>query len=1158
MATTCLGEFIHHMPCCSEASSLACLESCFADGKSERVVITDEQHRPTGIVRLSHWLAYWSQFSISKLGLEGGDSSNMNVSDDSTPENTESSYDTPLDVFVTHLIDKKECRKKIQTLIKPSGSEYPSLNIDPVAVIPADWDLVQFREHSLVMDSPYEEDVVWVVVDHQGIYVGVLDECAVWRSLAHNSEASGVAHASDSTNYHIPTIKQRDTPGLGVPPYSDRLLAQLIDNLPLPLMIQTADGRLVIQNQVWLQFIDELQNSEMIWQQIATLFGHEHQHNIVDDSGLLSSTILCELGNDSNQCVCTCSMTDGHDRTWQFTKVPLTATRLVPPFPVEQYPLLQSAIASSFPLDWETFQLARLEHRFPTDSETVPLFPTLDGTIRQTDQLWLISAQDITSQHHLNQSLTIQNESLLRSNRLKDEFLNCITHELKTPLTAMLGLSSLLKDHAIGTLNERQTQYARLIYKSGRQLVSLVNNILELTRLEAGNFQLSVSVIDIRKVCEQAYKEALGLQDIDREPSMHRGFDHLPELETQRRPCILHIPTELQYAIADSLRLKQILVQLLSNALKFSDVTGDISVAVNLWGKWLAFTVTDTGIGIPKGRQHLILQKSHQLECSSTHTFEGAGLGLLLAQKLAEIHGGDISFVSQDGKGSQFTLLLPFSPYLLSDSVHQDLDNRQLNSQELKPEIVTIAQSFTDTPTNPNCLVVLVGTEPMILDAVIDDLDHFGYQVVVARSETEAVKKIQKLQPIIVLIDMTVTTFMGCDLLSRLKSDVATRHIPVITMSAVSSELERERGLSADVQLRHPVSSDELQQTLNRLIVHHENERVTSKPITVLYFNPEKSSGLLSDSIDELQRLAPETSTAVSETPSVHMELEIETLNSLLHPFHCRVLEVEDLAQAGLLSRVWSPDVILFSNLIADYENYLTILNQNDYLSKIPIITLTPEHTEAANRTETLKVFPCLNFKELMTQKGDARNTIISPLVEVIQIAVGVHRIPRIIVIRVGDLTQSRVSGVDEQVDVSETLTSARKSERQETAQESQLCAFVHYLQTAGIHVSIDKSLDDIVQHMTQRSIDLLLLYYDHPCQDLDTLGQNLEQLRTANTKLPVLVWADTAHAYGVDLGLSIDQALYVLFKALNIEVIDGNLPMNDVLAAVRTAIAKN
>ncbi len=1204
MATTYLREFIQRVSSCSEVDSLGCLFQRFMQEECDLIIITDESDRPLRVVRLGHWLAYCAQFANPVLSSSQPSSfSYLDIDEVVLGHDLHSQQERVwlaslfLDGHMSLPLDETMAIQSVLgdvfegRISRSSDESDPQLLMSsPVAIAPDHWRLMEFRDHVQQLDCLPDEDVVWVVVDQHGASLGMLDECAAWRSLVVDDQVApslspsslpvGNTHASQAASHHLlsqfdptnSTIDQTLNTAVHVASLaitdSDELLTNVIENLPLPVMIQTADGRVVMQNTTWQRHINQFQNLDTIQQQLAGLFAHTSS---MGDAQFTATQLLCELGNDSNECVCTCSMADGNDRVWKFTKVPLAPfarTQLFCPLPPESYQSVQSAIASSSAIhDWERFQLAQLGERAQPQPDSglsqrssTPLQSLMDGN-QPPERLWLVIAQDITVHHQLTQVLTAQNENLEQSNHLKDEFLNCITHELKTPLTSMLGLSSLLKDHSIGTLNERQTQYAQLIYKSGRQLVSLVNNILDLTRIEAGDFQLTVDVIDIQNVCGQAYKEALELHNVDQESLASRHDDTKPSVV-----FTLNIQPGLRQMVADPLRLKQMLVQLLSNAMKFSYFRGTVALQVGRWESWLAFTVTDTGVGIPADKQHLIFQKFQHIEHPLTHALEGTGLGLALVKKLAELHGGDISFTSEEGVGSQFMLLLPEVPHGNGDRPHQDnqephhhAHHTSSHQQPAQADQGAIAHASDLSPSfRHQGLAIVVEAEPSLVGTIIQHLKHLDFRVVVARSGTDALGKIRRLRPDVVLLDLAVPLPSGFDVLMLLKADPSTCRIPVITMSA-TADMARASSLGADGQLDYPIRLAKLKRSLKQLHLPPHETQHAPKPITLLYLNPAltpRGSYLINPPTPQTAQPGRHEHLSSSLTQPA---LSTENLNTLLHPLHCRVLEVDDVSQADLLSRVWNPNVILLSNTITDYEACLAILSQSTQLSSVPIITLTLEHTKAANREKGLNVFPCLNFNAGIPQEQDSKAGV-SPLVEVIQIAAGVQRSPRFVICRVVDQGHTVEASVEQMRDVGDETAHARdlspSTQAHGSWQEKRLVASVQYFQAAGIQASIVTGLDAIIPSLERQPIDLLLLYYPQASHNLDGLTQHLRAIREIDA-LPIVVWADDDLNPSHRLDHTLNDSMAALFQSLNVEFICGVLPMNDVLSAVNAAIAK-
>lgn len=226
------------------------------------------------------------------------------------------------------------------------------------------------------------------------------------------------------------------------------------------------------------------------------------------------------------------------------------------------------------------------------------------------------------------------------ANRSKSEFLAHMSHELRTPLTGILGFSSLLLKQVFGSLNSKQEQYVEGIASCGRHLLDLINDLLDLSKIEAGKEELSLEQVDIAEVCEACIA-------MIRQVASDRGLQLNLKMEPEITTCW-----------ADMRRVRQILCNLLSNAVKFTEV-GSVSLNVSQCETIVEFAVIDTGIGIAEADQPKLFQSFQQLDGGLDRRYEGTGLGLVLAKKLAQLHGGDITVTSAVGKGSCFTLRLP-------------------------------------------------------------------------------------------------------------------------------------------------------------------------------------------------------------------------------------------------------------------------------------------------------------------------------------------------------------------------------------------------------------------------------------------------------------------------------------------------------------------
>lgn len=762
-------------------------------------------------------------------------------------------------------------------------------------------------------------------------------------------------------------------------------LVQVIEKLPWAIVLQTSSGEEIAQSKSWQEHFGLWRDSVAVRQEITNILASttpnvskdvnpQLETPLTDNQG--SSFSRCQLGTKPNTCVCVCPTAEGKEKVWEFVKISLT---------------------------------------------------------NSLEDLWLLVANDISYQQQLASELAAKNAELIGLNRLKDEFLACISHELKTPLTAVMGLSTLLKDRAVGQLNDRQERYARLIHQSGRHLMAVVNDILDLTRMETGQLKLNLEPVQIRTVCDRAHEQV---------KAMNFKADNSTSTETtQEHRFTLEIEPGIDIFIADELRLRQMLVNMLSNAYKFTKPSGEVGLQINRWEGWIAFTVWDTGIGISEQQQHLIFQKFQQLENPLIRQFEGAGLGLVLTRALARLHGGDVTFLSKPGIGSSFTLLLPPSPP--QKSIADELTNSRtyplpgqtptspLPTPPLAPALLSLSNGRLKTTLpcslqlRPNPLILVVEAAPQFIENLSEQLNTLGYRVVVARSGTEALEKSRRLQPGSIFLNPVLPMLSGWDVLTLLKADVATSQIPVI-VTATGAQREQAFLNHADEFISLPVQNQNLQQILNRFC--------SIAPI----FPPEDSDRPRCDLLTVLWLVTP-------------FEPSLLTSSSL--QLHHRVIEADDLEQAELLARIWQPNVVVIDGSILEPLDYVHQLSKYSKLKRLPLVTLNAATTEAVNQVPGLMVFPCLTTQDIT----------INSLLAVLQVAAGISWQPSLLIVNIANLPD-----LIEPIEVGEDGESAHKNEWFQ--------ALVQYLQTAGFQTTMSQSWAEVLPHVQSCSVDVMLI----------------------------------------------------------------------------------
>ncbi len=798
----------------------------------------------------------------------------------------------------------------------------------------------------------------WSLVNANNQYLGLLDSSKILQFLAANPKRAAALFQSGADldkgqpQVETETVSEATTPIASI---SWSSLIKLLDQIPLPIALQNQNGRLLHQNQAWQTQFGGLDYLNCLFQSAPGLLnmnaaGSPMEKQAIEAARLnlggnvaigatAGSPHCSQIATDTDICTYICKIRDGQNQIWRHVKLPLIINdALTRSSPVSNSQSSLDGLASppsglSSPL--LTQHLPFLEKWFHTVG--------LASAEEAADMVWLVIAQSIgeaSQAPELDSSLIDAKSAHLP----KNEFLTYLGHELKTPLNALLGLSGLLKDERLGTLNDRQTRYTQLIHQNVRYLMTTVNDVLDLTRLEAGQLDLNRVPLNLDQICRQALDqaEAQNLKQIgDSESEVSPHFAQRP---------IFDLAPSLETVYADQLRLRQMLSHLLNNALKYTPADGVVGLKVEKWSQWAAFTVWDTGVGIAEDQQHLLFQKFQRLENPLNRNFSGAGLGLVLTRQLSRLHGGEVTFISKPGGGSQFTLLLPLHPNLP--------DSQATAESELTPLVGEV-----------NRLIVLIDTLPRRIEVLANQLISLNYQVAIARSHLEAIDKVSRLQPCATLLNPIPFLEAGCDLMAILKSSPETASIPVI-VTAFPHAVQQDYPIRADYFLPLPIHTKSLQQVLTSLEQEISSQKPPSslKGVTVLHLRPGDAF------------LTPIKSVGASANPPESQ------LHAILQSYQCRVLEVDDIDQADLLTRVWRPHVVLLDPAIEDPVSYLRQLSRQASLAALPLVTLTGEATQAANSIPNLAVFPCLApLPSLLSGDLEAAGSL--TLLQVIQVA---------------------------------------------------------------------------------------------------------------------------------------------------------------------------
>jgi len=390
--------------------------------------------------------------------------------------------------------------------------------------------------------------------------------------------------------------------------------------------------------------------------------------------------------------------------------------------------------------------------------------------------------------------LQLANEQLQRLSQMKDEFLASMSHELRSPLNAVLAGSEVILEGSLGPITQRQQKALRRICDSGYHLLSLINDILDVAKLEAGKMTLELepsSPQDIAQSCLTLIRESA----LKKKLTIHTHFD----------------PTVTKIAV-DQRRLKQILINLLSNAIKFTSVGGKIGLTYEGWAesRQVRFTVWDNGIGIEPMLREKLFQAFVQLDSRLARKYEGTGLGLALVKELAELHGGSVALDSTPGQGSQFHVNLPWEPTVLPQS---------------KPALVATCPADRQENVIGLSLNISVGKKILLVDdsatarqLLATYLRYLGYEVQCATNGESALQMLAKNFPDAILLDVQMPDIDGLEVTQQIRANPQWAALPVIALTALAMPGDEARCLQAGMNayLSKPAPIHQVVRTLEK------------------------------------------------------------------------------------------------------------------------------------------------------------------------------------------------------------------------------------------------------------------------------------------------------------------------------------------------------
>jgi len=420
----------------------------------------------------------------------------------------------------------------------------------------------------------------------------------------------------------------------------------------------------------------------------------------------------------------------------------------------------------------------------------------------QQASLYAQSQQEIAERKQVQQQLTETNQQLARATRLKDEFLANMSHELRTPLNSILGMNEALQEEVFGGINERQLKALQTIENSSTHLLALINDILDVAKIESGQLTLELSSTDLDSLCQSSL-----------------AFIKQQAL-TKRIQLIHRIPKLLPEIMLDERRIRQVLINLLNNAVKFTLEGGTITLEVsqvqlesstsNLTPlNYLKIAVIDTGIGISEENIQKLFQPFIQIDSALNRKHDGTGLGLALVKRLVEIHGGNVELTSEVGVGSCFAINLPMN---IGEPAIEEQIEHDLSGQ---PQI---GQSQTEGLVSP--LILLAEDNEANIATFSSYLEAKGYRVLLATDGQQAINLAKAEHPDLILMDIQMPVIDGIEAIKQIRLDPNLVNIPIIALTALAMAGDRDRCLEAGANeyLSKPIKLKALADTIRSIL----------------------------------------------------------------------------------------------------------------------------------------------------------------------------------------------------------------------------------------------------------------------------------------------------------------------------------------------------
>ena len=522
----------------------------------------------------------------------------------------------------------------------------------------------------------------------------------------------------------------------------------------------------------------------------------------------------------------------------------------------------------------------------------------------------VLFGKDVTPRVRAEEALRVAKDEAEAANKAKSDFLANMSHELRTPLNSVIGFTNILLKNKDGHLNDKDVGFLQRVLANGKHLLELINEVLDLAKVEAGRMELIIEPVDLGHLVVET------VQQLEGQAKVKEGNVHL----------VASTPQEIELVDTDSAKLKQVIINLVGNALKFTH-EGSVTVRVDVGADGrtpVAIAVQDTGIGIPPDRLDAIFEAFQQAEAGTARKYGGTGLGLAISRSICLLMGYDLIVESEVGKGSTFKIVM-------GERAKKPIRKEEPEEVAVAPAVPTVAEGEAPedgtAPRSPTARalpprmrdfkVLVVDDEKDSRDLMAHYLEEFGCRVLTAQNGEHGLKAARDFRPDLITLDLMMPGMTGWEVLKHLKADPELRQIPVVVVSIVAGE-GRGRLLGAVDLVTKPFEREDLLRVLWRNLVRKRGGRI-------LVVDDEKDARTM--------------------------------LGRYLATLGLEVVEAGDGQQALEAIRMEAPDAVLLDLVmpVMDGLTFLQKLRANPLHTGLPVIVLTakelsrPEQKELAD-----------------------------------------------------------------------------------------------------------------------------------------------------------------------------------------------------------------